>query len=108
VLSALCVITFLRPASMYSLVLSISGNMPFSSLASEEGSSNDFAESEEEEEAAETVESEGGQKVEEDEEESSGQEREVGSKSRKGSGVGGVGGEEKLGCQEEEENSIKA
>jgi hypothetical protein len=37
--------------------------------------------------------------------ESSGWERAIDSKSRKSSGAGGVGGEEKLGCQEEEEGS---
>ena len=104
-LAALCVLTFVRHASMYCLVLSISCvsrkrrregvvskgvvekdvvtvlgeiSVPTSSSASEGGSSNDFEESEEEE-AAETVESEGGEE-EEDEEESSGQEREVDSK----------------------------
>ena len=51
------------------------------------------------------MESERGQKEEEDEEESSGQERAVGSKSRKSSGAGEVSGKEKLGCQEEEEGS---
>jgi len=75
-------------------------SMPSSSSASEGGSSNDFEESEEEEEAAETVETEGGEEEEEDEEESSGQAREVNSKARHSSGAGGVGGEEKLGCQE--------
>ena len=80
-------------------------SMPSSSSASEGGSSYDFEESEVEEEAAETVESDGGEEEEEDEEESSGQEREVGSKSCKRSGAGGVGGEEKLGCQEGEEGS---
>ena len=47
----------------------------------------------------------GGGKEEKGEEESSGQEREVGSTNRKSSGAGGVGGEEKLGCQEEEKGS---
>jgi len=70
-----------------------------------QSSSNDFEESKEEAEAAETVESEGGEEEEEDEEKSLGQEREVGSKNCKSSGTGGVGGEEKLGCQEEEEGS---
>jgi len=51
------------------------------------------------------VESEGEGEEEKDEEESSDQEREVGSKSLMSSGAGGVGGEEKLGCQGEEEGS---
>jgi len=90
VLAALCVITFLRPASMYFLVLGISCvsrkhtregvvregvvekdgvtvlgeiRMPSgsSSSASEGDSNNDFEESDEEEEAAETVESKEGE-----------------------------------------------
>ena len=91
-------LTFLRPASIYCIVLSISCvrskhtsegvvregmvrkdvlivlkeiGMPSSSSASEGGCSNDFEEYEEEEEAAETVESEEGEE-EEDEEKLSG------------------------------------
>jgi len=51
------------------------------------------------------VEREGGEEEEEEEEESSDQEREVGLESRRSNGAGWVGGEEKLGSQEEEEGS---
>jgi len=61
-----------------------------------------YWEESEEEQVAETGESEG---RDEEEEESAGREKEVGLKSRKRSGAGGVGGEEKLRCQEEEEGT---
>ena len=51
------------------------------------------------------MESEGGEEEEEGKEESSGQEREVESKNRKSGGAGGIGGEEKLGCQDKEKGS---
>jgi len=77
--------------------------MPFASSVSEAVADWDLSEEEEEEEKI--AESEGGKSEEEEEAESPGQEREVGLKSHRRSGVGGAGGEAKLGRQEEAEGS---